>query len=153
MTLGAASLALALVALMFLAATGFGQRAARALSAPVVGEHFTPLACSGKPAKRSTLQMEGCAEHELLALDRRVNAQNRRIFAALTTRAGRRAFVTANASWVAFRHAACTAATDNYAGGSIAPLVYVECEQRMDRGHLSELRALAAALSPLGTGA
>lgn len=134
------------------AAVPVAQSAAAGPSAPVVTESFTPLPCSGKPAKRSTMQMEGCAERGVLALDKTINALNKRIFTGLETTAGKRAFVASNAGWLTFRREACIGASDNYAGGSIGPLVFIDCARTMDSRHIGELRALAASLSPAHAG-
>lgn len=126
------------------------QGAAATTSAPVVHESFTPLPCTGKPADRTTLQLEGCAEHRVLALDKQIDKLNATIFSALGTAKGRRDFVSANASWLGFRRYSCLSASDNYSGGSVAGVVYANCLATMDSEHVTGLKVLRKTLSPAG---
>jgi len=143
-TLGGA-LGACLAVLALLAAAG--SQAKTRLTPPVLHEAFTPLACPKRP--RSTLQIEGCAEHRVLGIDRSIDALNARAFARLG-RAGRAAFVRANADWLAYRDAQCTSEASVYAGGSIQPVAYADCLVSIDSSHVRELRSALLALSPAG---
>lgn len=121
--------------------------AAAVTSAPVIHESFTRLACPSKP--RTTLQIEGCAEHRVLALDRTIDSLNARVFATLS-RSGRAVFVRANTAWVSYRNGECTAQASIYRGGSIQPVAYVNCLVSIDGSHVSELKAMLTALEPAG---
>ena len=59
------------------------------LSPPTIHEPFTPLPCNGAPAQRTTLQMEGCAEQQILASDQQIDSLNRAIFGKLFDAAAR----------------------------------------------------------------
>ena len=137
--LGAASLALA-IALPALSA-------AATQGAPVIHEKFTVLACPAKP--RTTVQLEGCAEHRVIAADRRVDTLNARVFAKLGHSA-RATFGRAHADWVAYRDAACVAQASIYSGGSLQPVVYASCLASIDGSHVSELRRMLTSISPAG---
>lgn len=120
---------------------------AAALSAPVVHESFTLLPCPQKP--RTTVQLEGCAEHKVMARDKQINTLNAKIFAALN-RTGRADLVTSNADWVTYRSAACTTEASVYAGGTIQPIAYANCLVSIDSSHITELKTMQTALSPEG---
>jgi uncharacterized protein YecT (DUF1311 family) len=49
----------------------------------------------------------------------------------------------AQRAWIAFRDAACSAEGYVYVGGSIRPLVVLNCLERMTRARTEELRTLA----------
>ena len=115
--------------------------------APVIHEKFTVLACPSKP--RTTVQLEGCAEHKVIAADRALNSLNAKVFAKLS-RSGRTTFTTANAAWVSYRDAACTAQASIYSGGSLQPVIYASCLAAIDGSHATELRRILTSLSPAG---
>lgn len=127
-------------------ALGAGAPAAAAnkRSAPVIHENFTPLACPSKP--RTTVQLEGCAEHKVLAIDRTIDGLNAKAFAKLGA-GGRAAFITSNAAWVSYRDAACTAEASIYNGGSVQPVAYANCLVSIDSSHVSELKRVLLTVS------
>lgn len=116
-------------------------------SAPVIHEDFTLLACPGKP--RTTVQIEGCAEHRVVALDRAIDSLNAKAFAKLG-KSGRTAFTAATTAWVAYRNESCAAQSSIYHGGSIQPVAYANCLVSIDRSHVTELKTMLAALEPAG---
>ena len=116
-------------------------------SAPVVHERFTLLSCPAKPA--TTLQIEGCAEHRVIALDRTIDTLNAKAFARLG-KAGRRELIETNSDWVTYRDAACTTEASIYSGGSIQPVAYASCLVSIDGSHATELKRMLVALSPAG---
>ena len=113
----------------------------------MVHEHFTLLPCPKNP--RTTLQIEGCAEHRVLSIDRTIDALNAKAFARLGT-AGRLAFTRAAADWLSYRDAECTSEASIYAGGSIQPVAYANCLVSIDSSHVRELHSALVALSPAG---
>lgn len=133
--------------LVFCAAAPASVSAATKLSAPVIHEQFTPLACPRKP--RSTVQLEGCAEHKVVATDRTIDALNAKIFGRLTT-AGRVAFNATNTDWVTYRDEACVTESSIYSGGSLHPVAYANCLVSIDSSHVTELKRMVVALSPAG---
>jgi len=119
---------------------------ARKAGPPVIHEKFTVLPCSGKPGDRTTLQLEGCAEHDVLAGDDRIDRLAAQIYGKLNT-SGRRAFVSASTDWLSYRNAYCSAEASPLSGGSELPLAYADCLATEDGLHLSDLRALLKAIS------
>jgi uncharacterized protein YecT (DUF1311 family) len=142
---GAAALALSFLALSFLAPVSAG--AASSASAPVIHEDFTLLACPSNP--RTTLQIEGCAEHRVVATDKTIDALNVKIFSRLS-KAGRGDYIKTNTNWVNYRDAACTTEASIYSGGSVQPVAYANCLVSIDGSHVPELKAMLVALSPAG---
>ena len=108
----------------------------RALVVPVVREAFTTLACSGS----TTLGLEGCAEHHVVALDHTINALRRDLWRRLRTRLARVDFVASENAWLAYRDASCTSQSDIYQGGSLSVVTYADCLVAINRQHVSELR-------------
>jgi uncharacterized protein YecT (DUF1311 family) len=119
--------------------------AASTTSAPVIHESFTVLPCPSKP--RTTVQIEGCAEHKVLETDQEIDARNATIFTKLG-KSGRAAFIKTNTAWVTYRNEACTTEASIYSGGSIQPVAYANCLVSIDRSHVTELKAMQTALSP-----
>jgi uncharacterized protein YecT (DUF1311 family) len=111
---------------------------------PVVRETFTALPCGGAPAHRSTIQMEGCAERQILARDRTINRLNASVFASLSTISAKRVFIASNTHWLRYRNAFCTTAASRFAGGTEQPVVVAQCIARLDAGHIADLRTLRA---------
>ncbi len=95
------------------------------------------------------MQLEGCAEHKVVALDKTIDALNAQIYRKLS-RAGRASFITTNSDWVAYRNAACTTEASIYSGGSIQPVAYANCLVSFDGSHITELKVVLVALSPAG---
>src|SRR5919201_3278787 len=139
------ALAVMLVLGMWLVAAGCGghhQHAARRTTRatlPRIHEVFTVLPCPQKPS--TTLDFEGCAEHRILRTDAAIERRARAIFALLRPQP-RRAFVTAERSWLAYRHAACTVEASKYDDGTASPLVFGDCVAGQNERHLTELRQL-----------
>ena len=135
----------AALAFSFIAPASAG--AASSPSAPVIHEDFTVLACPSKPS--TTVQIEGCAEHKVIATDKTIDALNVKIFSRLS-KAGRADYIKTNTNWVNYRDAACTTESSIYSGGSIQPVAYANCLVAIDGSHVSELKAMLVALSPAG---
>lgn len=49
--------------------------------------------------------------------------------------------VDAQLAWIAFRDANCQFASSRFEGGSIAPLIYSNCVERMTKQRTAELKA------------
>ena len=86
------------------------------LSPPVIHESFTVLPCAGVPKDRSTLEEEGCAEHQILRTDSRIDTLNNTIFANLADDSARRQFIAGHKAWLAYRHAYCLSVSDDLRG-------------------------------------
>lgn len=113
------------------------RTASSTLVLPVLKEKFTLLSCN----KNTTIGMEGCAEHRIVTLDQRINTLRQSVFHLLTQSAGRD-FILAENDWFTFRQAMCTAESDVNAGGSLEPVDFAQCLERLDAQHVSELTTL-----------
>jgi uncharacterized protein YecT (DUF1311 family) len=118
------------------------------LSAPVIHEPFTPLPCSGTPGHRSTLQMEGCAEQQILASDKKIDALNQEIFGKLFDAAARRRFIAGHNAWFAYRRAYCVSASDVFEGGTEAAVVDADCTASVNSQHVTDLKAFLHSFGP-----
>lgn len=134
-------------ALAVAAALPLSAAASPAPTAPVIHERFTLLPCPPKP--RTTLQLEGCAEHRVLVRDRAIDALNAKVDARLRATA-RAQFGAASAAWLSYRNGTCTAEASIYSGGSVQPVAYANCLASIDGSHIGELRLVLRALSPAG---
>jgi len=113
-------------------------------SPPVIRESFTALECPAHPT--STLDFEGCSEKKLVASDLAVNATAASIFHLLRAVGERDAFVRGEQSWLAYRRSSCLAESSEYAGGSLEPVAFVQCEQDRTATHVADLRSMRKVL-------
>jgi len=126
------------------AATGAAAAGAAAPGPPVITEPFRPvLACN----PNTTLGMEGCGEHRVLAADARLNADVRAIFYLLASGTPRRDFVSAQGAWLTYRNADCRSQSDVYGGGSEQPVAYVNCLASDDAARRGDLKGFFASLT------
>jgi len=107
------------------------------LDPPVIVEPFTLLACNGE----TTLGMEGCLEHRIVALDHRIDADVALLFRLLPTDGARRRLVAAQEAWVSYRLADCRSQADANAGGTLAGVDAAACELRDSTARRSDLLA------------
>ncbi len=114
------------------------------LNPPVIHEQFTLLACPKHQV--STLDIEGCFEHRIVATDAKIDAAARTIFGLLRTRAARLDFVRGESSWLAYRRASCSAEASKYAGGTEAGVLDAACTADRSTAHLAELVAMRRTL-------
>jgi uncharacterized protein YecT (DUF1311 family) len=121
--------------------------AAATVTIAPVHEPFTALPCKGKPSQRTTVEQEGCAEHQILTGDRRIDALNRAILRNLATSVAQRRFSTAHKAWLTYRRAYCTSRADIAPGGTQAPVLAATCEVVLNAQHIKDLRAFADELS------
>jgi uncharacterized protein YecT (DUF1311 family) len=149
--IAAATIAIAGVAIAVTQAGGKTIAASAAKLSPVViHETFTPLPCSGKPARRTTLQQEGCAEQQILRTDSQLNALAKATFPLLADDAARRRFNTAQRAWLSYRRADCASVSDEFEGGSEAPVLAAQCDAARNAVRLKDLRAFHNALGQQG---
>jgi uncharacterized protein YecT (DUF1311 family) len=121
--------------------------AAAPLAAPVIKEPFTLLPCPKGSAKDTTLGMEGCAEHRIVASDKQIDQLAKQIFGKLQDNAARRRFVAGETAWLAYRRASCNSRSDVYEGGSLAVVVFGTCEAGLNTQHIADLTAFRKALT------
>ena len=108
------------------------------LAAPVLREKFTLLACN----VNTTIGMEGCAEHQIVSLDTKINQLRVEIFSHLYNQSAKRNFVIAEDNWRTYRKTTCASNSDVYQGGSLAPVEFARCEVHLNQQHLSNLSEL-----------
>jgi uncharacterized protein YecT (DUF1311 family) len=130
------------------AARSPGQARPAGLSPPLIRESFTPLPCTGAPGHRTTLQMEGCAEQQILSSDKQIDALNTAIFGRLLDAAARRRFIVGHNAWLAYRHAYCRSASDVFEGGTEAGVVDATCTATVNSQHVKNLKAFLADFGP-----
>ena len=102
---------------------------------PLITENFSPLACHSN----TTLGLEGCAEARLTRADLLVNRELYVTFSQLTTADARRAFDRSEISWMTYRRNACLSVSAIFAGGTIAPLEFADCEVTADQNRSRDL--------------
>jgi uncharacterized protein YecT (DUF1311 family) len=91
-------------------------------SLPVLHERFDLLPCD----QNTDQGMEGCAEHDILAADAKVDRLVRQLWAADDDQ-GRGLLVDAQRTWVAYRRAACLSDSDAFRDGSQSPIEFGYC--------------------------
>lgn len=113
------------------------------LKPPAIHETFTPLPCPKHAS--STLELEGCAEQQILGTDRKIDAKARTVFFKLASRE-RAGFVRGEHEWLAYRRDSCAAEASKYAGGTLASLVDAQCQAARNTMHLGDLSELLQTL-------
>jgi uncharacterized protein YecT (DUF1311 family) len=95
------------------------------------------------------LDIEGCAEHHVVALDSRIDALAQWVFDRFLAGddESRLDLIAAQSAWVAYRASACQSESDVYKGGTLAGLVAVNCFVRVDRERISALQAMRGELN------
>jgi uncharacterized protein YecT (DUF1311 family) len=134
--------AVSLAALLCLVANAGANRARSAnLTPPVIHESFTVLPCTGKPGSRTTLELEGCAEHQILKTDKSIDALEKTIFHLLRTGSARRDLIAAARAWLNYRHSDCLSTSDVYHGGTLAGVVFADCFVARNKQRIKDLQA------------
>jgi uncharacterized protein YecT (DUF1311 family) len=132
------------------APAGASTTHAAALAPPVIDESFTPMPCTGSPGHRTTLQLEGCAERQILRSDKQINALNKQIFNALHTDSARRDLITGHKAWLAYRKSYCLSVSDVFQGGTLAGVVDAGCTATVNSQHVSNLKTFLKDLTSNG---
>jgi uncharacterized protein YecT (DUF1311 family) len=140
----------ATVALATAASAGASGTHATKLAPPVIRESFTPLPCTGSPGHRSTLQMEGCAEQQILHSDNQIDALTRKIFGALPSQSARRDLIAGHRAWLAYRRTYCLSVSDVFQGGTAAGVVAADCTASVNAQHVSNLKTFLKDLTSNG---
>jgi uncharacterized protein YecT (DUF1311 family) len=117
------------------------------LTLPTVSESFTVLPCPSH-TPQTTLEIEGCAEHRIVRLDKQINNAAHGLYAAMPDGHAQADFASAQQAWIAYRRAVCLSESDANAGGSLAAVTYASCEVRIDRQRLGDLDRLRAQSTP-----
>ena len=112
---------------------------------PVIKEGFTLLPCPKNP--RTTLALEGCAEHRIVKSDAVINAKVKAIYRKLRTDAAKTHFVAGEKAWLAYRRASCQSRSDVYEGGTLAAVSFGNCVADVNDAHVKDLTAFLRDLS------
>jgi uncharacterized protein YecT (DUF1311 family) len=146
----AVATASAAIALATAASAGAAGAHAAKLAPPIVKESFTPLPCTGSPGHRSTLQLEGCAEQQILRSDKQINALNKEIFGRLPSNSARRDLIAGHRAWLGYRKAYCLSVSDVFQGGTAAGVVAADCTASVNAQHVSNLKTFLEDLTSNG---
>lgn len=121
---------------------------AAANALPTIPEAFSPvLPCPSSSPAQTTLQMEGCAEHQIVSLDQQITTVAQALYASMSS-ADAQQLVASQTAWIAQRHAACLKVYNKYSGGSLAPVAFANCEVTKDKARLAQLQAMQGSSSP-----
>ena len=131
-------------------AAGAATAGAARLEPVVIHETFTPLPCSGAPGHRTTLEMEGCAEKQILKIDAQVNVLAAQIFSILPDNRARRDFNAAQRAWLSYRKADCFSMSDVFEGGTEAGVLDAQCVASRNGQRLKDLRTFHRSLTQTG---
>jgi uncharacterized protein YecT (DUF1311 family) len=102
---------------------------------PVITESFTLLPCNNA----STIGMEGCEEHKLVADDKRIDREVGLVFTILHDNAARMRLVHAQTTWFAYQQADSRSQADIYEGGSESVVAAVVCAVNDDTARSADL--------------
>ncbi len=112
------------------------------LKPPVIVEPFTLLPCNAG----TTIGMEGCAEHRIIAADKRIDREIRILFTVLHDNAARRRLAEAQTAWFLYRQADCRSQADINEGGSQSVVDAAICAVTDDKSRSTDLRGFYRAL-------
>jgi uncharacterized protein YecT (DUF1311 family) len=111
---------------------------------PVIHEPFTVLPCPAHP--KTTLDLEGCAEKAILKSDKAIDARVKSIWGVLVAGKARTSFAAGEKSWLAYRRSSCSAEASKYAGGTLEPVAFANCEVARNKTHLADLASMLVTL-------
>lgn len=94
---------------------------------------------------KTQLDMNVCADRQFKAADAALNRAYNQLASKLEA-AARAKLKTAEVSWLKYRDDNCDYETASYEGGSMRPMVYSFCLERMTKARTAELRAQIAEL-------
>jgi uncharacterized protein YecT (DUF1311 family) len=94
--------------------------------------------------------MEGCAEHQILRSDRRIDALNATIFDKLPSNSARRDLIAGHRAWLAYRAAYCLSVSDVFQGGTAAAVVAADCTASVNSQHVANLKTFLRDLTSNG---
>ena len=97
--------------------------------------------CPPKPV--STVDLEACAGHQLLTLDRTFDGEVAALWPLLDDTA-RKELARAQQAWLTYRDQACEVEARAYVGGTEAPVAYGQCEIRLTSARIKDVSASLA---------
>jgi uncharacterized protein YecT (DUF1311 family) len=112
---------------------------AGALVPPVIDEPSSTVGpCPAKPV--TTPEIVACLEKRLRSGDRQIDQLNEALFPQLPKAPMKRKFVAAHQAWLTYRKADCVGVSAIYEGGTIVPIVELECAIARNRQRITDLR-------------
>jgi uncharacterized protein YecT (DUF1311 family) len=117
------------------AAAASAAKKAPPIKPPVITETFTVLPCD----EDSTIGMEGCEEHQLVAADKRIDREVNLLFTILHDNAARRRLIQAQTAWFAYRQADSRSQADIYEGGSESVVAGLACALNDNKARSTDL--------------
>ena len=111
--------------------------AALLAAAPAIAQ--TSIDCSSRPTQTD---MNVCARDGWNASDADLNRLWSQVKSAADRRGTGAALLAEQRAWLRRRDATCEAERNQYAGGSIAPMIYWQCMDRLTIRRNAELRAM-----------
>jgi uncharacterized protein YecT (DUF1311 family) len=115
----------------------------------------TRFPCPKHPG--TTIDFETCSGRRVLALNARVNHVISIVWRRLGSAIGRRYFANSERAWQSYVRNECTSRSrgwvdptwpHQYVGGTLAPVLYGQCEEELTASRLRELKETAALLGP-----
>jgi uncharacterized protein YecT (DUF1311 family) len=120
---------------------------ADALVPPVIPHPgSTAEPCPAQP--QTTPEIVACLEKRLESGDKRIDQLNQDLFPELANPSMKREFVAAYQAWFNFRQQDCAAMSAIYEGGTIQPVVELECAIARDKQRIANLREFQQLLNP-----
>jgi len=93
-------------------------------------------------ADQTQMGLDQCADAAYKKTDAKLNAVYRQIVARLAGDADTKArLVAAQKAWIAFRDAECKFRAGNAEGGSIYPMLVIQCRDALEQKRIEELSA------------
>jgi len=97
---------------------------------PVVEGRYTPAFAACQKAAQTTSDNAACFTHEFARQDSALNAAWQAVFARIPAQQ-RPLLRAAQRRWIAARDPFCRKQSDGFAGGTIAPVIYVSCRTEL----------------------
>ncbi len=89
---------------------------------------------------RTQTEMNSCAAQSAQASDRRLNQVYQQIRAKYKNSEIADQLVDVQLAWIKFRDANCAVERDRFKGGSMAPMIYSNCVDRLSRQRVRDLQ-------------
>jgi uncharacterized protein YecT (DUF1311 family) len=94
------------------------------------------LNCNGSSTQ---LELNRCGDLRAKAADKKINQVYRQVKAKYKGGENEKFLIDAQLNWIKYRDSVCIFETGRFKGGSIAPLVYSNCIERMTHQRTNEL--------------
>ena len=105
---------------------------------------LTPQSLSQQPNcknPQTQLELNQCADLKAKTTDRRLNKVYRQVQVKYKGNENENLLIDAQLIWIKYRDSACSFSSSRFKGGSIAPLVYSNCIERLTKQRADELES------------